>query len=206
VWAWADGDGYLSVDTERWLADRADYNDALTESLCQSLARRPQDGASGEIRGYHHPHTDRVMAWAREVFRLDADTSEPDGWMATFNEGDQLLSEEIGACWIDTGDGLIFVEQSYGAYGAYISPRVHRVHADSDCLADYRACDAVCLHDHRYRVEEGGIWLTACSSDDPPGASAKLAAQVRVPSGDRDRGYVACPGCGEALRFAMPTW
>ena len=203
VCAWSDGDGYLSVDTDQWLADRADHDEQLTAHLREYLRRRPGDGPSGELVGYHDPGTERVRAWARQRFDLPEDRAGPHGSMATWGEGDQLLDEEIGACWFATDTELIFVEQARGAYAAPILPRVYRVHADPDCLSDYRTCEAMCGHGHRYRAEEGGTRLEGASSDDP---SASLCERVRVPDGDRDRGFVACPSCGQPLRFDMPVW
>jgi hypothetical protein len=203
VCAWSDGDGYLSVDTDQWLADRADYDEQLTAHLHEYSRWPPGDDPSGQLVDYHDPHIDRVRAWARQRFDLAEDRAGSYGSMATWGEGDQLLIEELGACWFATETGLIFVEQARGAYGTPIWPRVHRVHADPDCLSDYRTCEALCGHGHRYRAEEGGTQLEGVSSEAP---SASLCERVRVPDGDRDRGFVACPSCGQPLSFDMPVW
>ena len=206
VRTWSDGDGYLTVDTDQWLADRADYDEELTADLLKHLRWRPGDGPSGELLGYHHhPHPGRVRTWARQRFELaensDGDSAE---WsMATWAEGDQLLSEEIGACWFATDVGLIFVEQARGEYPTPIAPRVHRVHVNPDCLSDYRTCLAVCGHGHRYRAVDGG---TRLESDDGAGPAVSVGDQVRVPEDDRARGFVACPSCGQPLAFDMPVW
>ena len=203
VHTWSDGDGYLNVDTDQWLADRADYDEELTAHLREHLRWRPGDGPSGELVGYHPARIERLRTWARQRFALAEYDAGPHGSMATWAEGDQLLGEEIGACWFATETGLIFVEQARGAYGTPIAPRVHRVHVDPDCLVDYRTCQAVCAHDHRYQTVDGGTRLESAHGEDP---STSLSDQVRVPEDVGVPGFVACPSCGRPLAFDMPVW
>lgn len=48
-------DGWFSVDTAEWIADRGEYDEELTDDLREWL----------EANGYRYPHTDGVLLWAK---------------------------------------------------------------------------------------------------------------------------------------------
>jgi hypothetical protein len=215
-----DGDGYLTVDTAEWMRDRMARDDALTESLREWLRVRDDDvgdkaacyfGADGWMYYAREPE---IMRWAHFTLRGAPTLVAPGpgeffpdgGEMATYNEGDQLLSEEIGAVWIPTDDGTMFVQHADGAYGTLVPPTVHRVTCAAECLADHRTCQAECSGPdrHQYDVEGGGIYLSAL---DGSRATVKVSEQARVALGGQ-RQWIACPaeGCARALRFEMFVW
>lgn len=202
---------YITVDTDEWIADRMVRDDVLTESLETWLTWRETDDLSAATWRHssgehsHYPSGDHVANWARVTFRgLEWDDKygpfrdETFRSMATYNSGDNMLRDELGAVWFNTAEGTIFVETARGGYGAYVSPVVYRVTCDSDCLEDYTRASAWCVNDHRYDVEDG----TSLQPYDG-GKSARVGDQART-VGSVD--YIACPECRKGLTFGMAVW
>ena len=201
------GDGWLSVDTDEWIASRMERADGLTESLHEWLTVREHDRGNGnypDYNGNHYATRDRVLNWARTVLRgvtwddkYGPFRCEVAHDMATQNASDVILDDEIGAVWFSGDDGTFFVETNRGAYGAYVDPTVYRVTGDPDSLHDYARASAECRNGHAWETDDGGVRLTNGST------TLRLDSRVRVPFGDRSRAYVACPDCGKALMFGM---
>lgn len=198
------GDGWLSVDTDEWVADRMVLDDNRTESLHEWLRGRDHDTDATDYSGNHYATRDRVMRWARTTIRgvqwddkYGPFLEEVAYSMATQNYSDVLLDDEIGAVWFAGDDGTYFVETNRGAMGCYVQPTVYRVTGDPDSLHDYARASSECRNGHRWDTEDGGVHL------DNGRTWLRLDSRIRVPFGNTARAYVACPDCGKALMFGM---
>jgi hypothetical protein len=94
----------------------------------------------------------------------------------------------------ELGDLMITVS---GDGGLYSSPDVYRdITSDTGCWADYSRALGACVNSHQWDTDDGHRLYGGATPGSPT-----VAGQTRVPFGDRDRAYIACPDCGKALRF-----
>lgn len=209
---------YVSAETSAWWAAIADYSESLTESLRDWLSYRDGD-RDGYYTGQTHPYTEHIVRWAGVTFRADDRTRrETDAWwemctglygegapweVHTINEGDNLLSGEIGAVWFYAPDGsLIIVETTdESAYGCYVSPVVYRVKVSDEALTEYTRASGECRNGHLWTTEDGGIRMHL--DGNYAGAGVRIDECIRpIPSGH----YVACPECGTGVRLFINLW
>lgn len=191
VEAWSHGDGWLSVDTQEWINDRGEYADDLTDDLREWMASN----------GHDHPHSEVIAAWV-----LDRTGERPAGlhgdgdmWEhSLFNFADHLI-DDLGFVVMSTvkfGDLMIIVSDHHGLY---VSPEVYRSTVDAlEEWGDYTNAVGECANGHQWCTHDT-VHLHA--SDGVDMATYRVPEQVRVPFGDRDRAYVACPSCSKAVRF-----
>lgn len=193
VQAWSHGDGYLTVDTREWIADRGEYAEDLTADLRAFL----------DENGHQHATDRALVEWI--VVRTGESPSglHGDGMMWVHqlcNFADHLLDDfgfvvltaaEIGAVMIVVSDDT----------GRYVAPEVYRsTGMELEEWAEYSQAYGECVNAHRWFTADT-VHLHATDGDQ---GTYRVPGQVRVPFGDRDRGYVACPECGKALRFSCP--
>lgn len=191
VQAWSHGDGFLAVATHQWINDRGEYADDLTDDLLGWM----------KDNGHKHPHDDVITAWIEER------TGEPpaglhgDGqlWSHTLANFSDHLLDDLGFVVLSAagfGDLMITTSDHLGLYTA---PTVYRSTVDAlEDWADYSNAEGECANGHR--------WCTHNTVDlhDWDGADLRMyrvGDLVRVPFGDRARGYVACPSCNKAVQF-----
>lgn len=196
-------DGWLSVETTEWLADRAQPNDALTDELTDWLETdHDEHGNSWARNGYGvlYPTSLALQAWMRQRFGHEpAGIYGEDGIYSTLTSNyDSLLSDDIGYVFARCGPEKLLIVTANEF--RFISPRVYDYTAHDDAYAlDTGTALGACDKDHRCQVESG-VYLIA-----ETGGSSKVANRIRVPFGDPNRAYVACPDCGKALRFMTTT-
>ncbi|QGK70301.1 hypothetical protein GIY23_12890 [Allosaccharopolyspora coralli] len=191
VEAWSHGDGWLSVDTGEWIADRGEYRADLTDDLREWM----------DENGHQWPHDDVITAW------ITARTGElPSGlhgdgtvWHHNlFNFADHLI-DDLGFTVLsagELGDLMITVSDHSGGYEA---PTVYRSTVDElEEWADYTHATGECARGHRWHTVDT---VRLHASDGADMTTYRVPDQVRVPFGDRARAYVACPECGKAVRF-----
>lgn len=198
------GDGWLSVDTGEWMRDRMTESDPHTESLRDWLRYRDGD-VTGYYSGHTYPHTEHIIRWARVAFRGDPPSGlygEGEPWeMNTYNGGDNLLSDDIGAVWFYADDRLWFVETT-DAYGRYCDPTVYAVSVSDECLIDYHRAQGECRNGHQWETEDGSIRMRP-SGGAFNGDDIRIGDSVRMAFG---KPYVPCPECNRAVRWGMFTW
>lgn len=196
-------DGWLQVQTTDWLADRAQPNDALTDDLNAWLETDHDDQPNGWARngyGVVYPTTAALDAWMRQRFGHEpAGIYGEDGIYSTLTSNyDSLLSDDIGYAFARCGPEKLLIVTANEF--RFISPRVYDYTASDDAYAlDTGTALGACRNDHRYTVESG-VYLIPDG-----GACLKVADRIRVPFGDTDRAYVACPQCGRAVAFMTTT-
>lgn len=187
------GDGWLSVDTAGWIAERGEYDEELTEDLRGWL----------EASGYRYPHTDGVLLWAKA--RTGADTTglygDGAGWDLNTGNADNVLSDDVGFVVFGAGDlGELVVVQS-GDGGMYQAPEVYRSTVlDTAEWADYSRAYGGCVNGHQWLTEDAHrLHADGGRHQGTP----TISGQARAPFGDPSRAYIACPDCGKALRFTV---
>ncbi|GAA4884499.1 hypothetical protein H7X46_23605 [Pseudonocardia sp. C8] len=190
VEAWSHGDGYLTVDTQEWINDRGEYADDLTDDLREWM----------DANGHKWPHDEVIAKW---IFDR---TSEPpaglhgDGelWHHNLVNFSDHLIDDLGFVVLSSaelGDLMITVSDHLGLY---VAPTVYRSTVDElEEWADYSNATGECVNGHRWETADT-VHLYSWSGS--PHAY-RVPELVRVPFGDRDRAYVACPTCGKAVRF-----
>ncbi|MBA0127280.1 hypothetical protein H0B56_17150 [Haloechinothrix sp. YIM 98757] len=191
VEAWSHGDGYLIVDTQEWIDDRGEYAADLTEDLRAWM----------DENGHDHPYDAVIVAW------ISARTGEPpvglhgDGevWSHNLLSSADHLIDDLGFVVLSSaehGDLMIIVSDHLGLY---VAPTVYRsTVTELEDWADYSNATGECAHGHRWTTDDT-VTLHAWDGSDM--TVYRVPDQVRVPFGDRDRAYVACPTCGKAVRF-----
>lgn len=200
-------DGWLSVDTTDWIADRAEFNEHLTDWLVDWLYHGiPAHGIGPDWPrdpdGALYPTTVVVTAWMRHRSGIDpTGIYGEDGITSTLTSNyDNLLSDDIGYIFARCGEDKLLIVTANEF--RFCSPRVYDYTASDDAYAlDTGTAFGACRNDHRYTVESG-VYLNP-EVFDPP--SCKVADRIRVPFGDTARAYVACPDCGTALHFTTAT-
>ncbi|GGM80894.1 hypothetical protein GCM10012275_59400 [Longimycelium tulufanense] len=192
VEAWAHGDGWLSVDTQEWINDRGEYAADLTDDLREWM----------DAHGHHWPHDEVIAAWITDR------TGEPpaglhgDGEMwhhNLVNFSDHLI-DDLGFVVLSSarfGDLMVTVADYLGHY---VSPTVYRSTVDGlEEWAEYTTAEGECANGHRWCTQDT---VHLHSWNDTDMTTYRVSDRVRVPFGDRDRAYAACPKCGKAVRFA----
>ena len=193
VTAWANGDGWLSVDTQEWINDRAERSERLTEDLRDWM----------EEQGHRDPTAEVVLLWAKTRTGEDAVGLQGDGacWAHNTCNVTNLLFDDFGfvvfTAGAEWGDLMISISDDLGNYA---TPTVY--HSTVDDLADWAGYDRAlgwCPDCHEWNVAGGGglLYLESPVRFSTP----SVTRQVRVPGGHRRRAYIACPDCGLALRF-----
>jgi hypothetical protein len=192
VTAWANGDGWLTVDTQEWICDRAEYSDQLTEDLRNWM----------EEQGHRDPTAEVLVMWAKSRTGAAPVGLHGDGtcWVHNTCNVTNLLFDDIGFV-VFTADGdlgslMITISDELGCYGM---PTVYRSTVDDlESWADYDRASGWCPGNHEWHVTCGGLlYAESPDSFDTPA----VTRQARVPDGDRNRAYIACPDCGRALHF-----
>lgn len=193
VEVWSTGDGYLTVDTDAWIADRATRDDKLSEHLADAMERD----------GQFHPNESYIVDWLREMFGVDGvsgPNGEGDPMSVCLMNVDNLLSEEIGYILAETDDGPLMVVNGTddGFYKA--APEVYRVDAWSieSCL-DYTYADASCPLGHRWHTDDA-CHLVGDDGSRPCGCRITDLARLGD-EGDLSTGFIACPVCAAPLTF-----
>lgn len=197
-----NGDAWITVDPDEWIADRATHSQPLTDSLRDFLDLRDGEYRYGPTvdTSYdrHYPHSDVIAKWAHFAFR-----GEPGEIHSVFtqNLGDTLFDDERGYEWFGTDThGTVLVVTTEGAYGAYVSPTVYIVDqvSDSDYLYGVGDASAVCLQGHEWDVSE------ATRLVDPKTGDEHRVSNYGRTTDDMcmGEGWVMCPTCGEPLTFA----
>lgn len=213
VEAWGHKDGYLTVDYREYLNDRGDLSDDLTDSLHTYM----------DDNGFRYPTEQAVEEWAKwqEYGRLwseaeygDYEFPMPvdhadlkvtglcgeDGPWSVSSQGDNIMSDNIGLAILHCGFLDVFVVTSI-EYHMDSQPDVYTMAVMDDAVMVYwNHAYGECINGHQWDTLDGGYTLT---SDDHWNVCPKLTDQVRVPFGDRTKGYVACPDCGKALRLMV---
>ena len=187
------GDGWLSVDTTAWVADRAEYADDLTDDLRDWLHEH----------GHRYPDTDAVTRWATERSGVEPTGLYGDGppWDHNTVNVDNILSDDIGFVVLTARDlGELMIIQS-GDGGIYRSPLVYRSTVDDTAdWADYTQASGRCVNGHEWRTDDA--YRLHSDGAHPSTGTPTISGQARAPFGDPARAYIACPDCGRALRFS----
>jgi hypothetical protein len=205
VHADAHRDGWLSVESDDWLAERGDIVDDLTGSLRTYLEQG--DTPDG------HASTAAVLAWVAHRWPGSGTSGlygdGPACEVNLVNGGDTLLADDIGYVFfvVETRDGehhrLLVVQSDH--LGCYVAPTVYRTTVSDDAsLLDYASASGGCVAGHGWFTDDTVRMYPAEGSG--PGQPVRIADQVRVPFGDTARAYVACPECGRAVRFQNTAW
>lgn len=190
VEAWSHGDGYLTVDTQEWINDRGEYADDLTDDLREWM----------DANGHKWPHDDVLAKWI-----IDRTGEPPAGlhgdgelWHHNLVNFSDHLIDDLGFVVLSSaelGDLMITVSDHLGLY---VAPTVYRSIVDElEEWADYSNATGECVNGHRWETADT-VHLSSWSGSPP---AYRVPELVRVPFGDRDRAYVACPTCGKAVRF-----
>jgi hypothetical protein len=192
VAAWADGDGFLSVDTQEWINERGEYSEQLTDDLRDWM----------DEEDHRYPTAEVLTLWAKARSGATPVGLYGEGtcWEHNTCTVNNVLSDEIGfvvfSAGGELGDLMITIS---GDGGLFHSPTVYLSTVDD--LAEwtsYDCAEGACANGHEWHVTFG--WLL--HSENPNGFDRpSVTGQTRVPDGDRDRAYIACPDCGHALRF-----
>lgn len=191
VEAWSHGDGWLTVDTQDWINDRGELAPDLTDDLHNWM----------DENGHDWPDDGVIAAW------VEARAGEPpaglhgDGelWHHNLcNFADHLI-DDLGFVVLSSaefGDLMITVSDHLGRY---VSPTVYRSTVDAmEEWADYSDAVGECANGHRWRTHDTA---NLYAWDGSEMTRYRVTDLVRVPFGDRSRGYVACPTCRKAIRF-----
>jgi hypothetical protein len=199
-------DGWLSVDPDDWLAERGEIDDDLTASLRTYLEQgdSPHDG---------HASTAAVLAWVARRWPGSATSGlygdGPACEVNLVNAHDTLLADDIGYVFfvVQTSASehhrLLVVQSDH--LGCYVAPTVYRTSVSDDgSLLDYTHASGGCVTGHGWFTDDAVRMYPAEPSG--PGCQVRIADRVRVPFGDIDRAYVACPECGRAVRFQNTVW
>ncbi|MFJ8965343.1 hypothetical protein ACIRG5_38755 [Lentzea sp. NPDC102401] len=193
VTAWSNGDGWLSVDTAEWIAERAEHCEKLTDDLREWM----------ENRDFKHPTTDVLVLWVKDRTGEDPVGLYGDGlfWAHNTCNIENILSDDLGFVVFSAGGELgdLMVTMS-GDGGLYSQPEVYRdTTTDTVYWGDYAHAFGRCVNDHEWETYDGHRLqrYDGGLSD----ASPTISGQARVPFGDHQRAYVACPECRKSLRF-----
>lgn len=191
VEAWSHADGWLTVDTGEWIADRGEYADDLTDELRAWM----------DEYGHRWPHDDVIAAWVRQRTGEDPTGLHGDGQLwghQLCNFADHLL-DDFGFVVLsapEVGDLMIVVSDHLGCY---VAPTVYRsTVSELEEWADYSDAVGECARGHRWATHDT---VTLHAADGADRDRYRVSELVRVPFDDRSRAYVACPACGKAVRF-----
>jgi len=193
VTAWSNGDGWLSVDTAEWIAERAEYCEQLTNDLREWM----------DEHRFGDPSAHVLVSWVRDRTKENPVGLYGDGlfWAHNTCNTENILSDDLGfIVFSASGElgGLMVTMSGDGGY--YRQPEVYRdttsdmaywgdyAHAFGTCVNghEWETCDAYRLHRYNGGLFEG---------------SPTISGQARVPFGDRERAYIACPECRKSIRF-----
>jgi hypothetical protein len=193
VTAWSNGDGWLSVDTAEWVAERADYCEELTDELRDFM----------DENGHRYLTSEVLVQWVKGKAGEDPAGLYGDGlfWAHNTCNVENILSDDLGfvvfSAGGELGDLMITVS---GDGGLYAWPKVFRdTTTDTAYWADYSQASGCCANGHEWATSDG--YRLHCSDGRHFCGSPTISGQARVPFGDCERGYIACPECGKALRF-----
>jgi hypothetical protein len=193
VTAWSNGDGWLSVDTAEWIAERAELCEELTNELREWM----------DERGYRDPTARVLVLWAKERTGEDPVGLYGDGlfWAHNTCNVENILSDDLGFLVFSAGGELgdLMVTMS-GDGGLYGQPEVYRdTTTDAAYWADYAHAVGCCANGHQWETCDG--YRLHCVNGGLFDGAPTISGQARVPFGDRERAYIACPQCRKSLRF-----
>jgi hypothetical protein len=193
VTAWADGDGWLSVDTQEWIDDRGEYDEQLTDDLRDWMDEQDHRYSTAEV----------LTLWAKDRTGVAPVGLYGDGtcWEHNTCTVNNVLADEISFVVFSAGGELGNLMITIGGDGGlFDAPTVYRSTVDDLTeWAAYDCAEGACANNHEWHVTFG--WLL--HSENPHGFDRpSVTGQARVPDGDRTRAYIACPDCGHALHFA----
>lgn len=192
VTAWSNGDGWLSVDTAEWIAERAEHCEELTNELREWMDENGHPSLTSPV----------LLQWVRERTGEDPAGLYGDGllWEHNTCNVENVLSGELGFIVFSAGADLgdLMITRS-GDGGLYTWPEVYRdTTSDAAYWADYACASGRCANGHEWGTDDGyRLHCLAGRACDSP----TISGQARVPFGDRERAYIACPDCGKSLRF-----
>ncbi len=191
VEGWSHGDGWLAADTQAWIDDRGEYAADLTEELREWM----------DANGHPRPDDEVIAGWIADRTGAQPVGLHGDGdvWHHNLvNFADHLI-DDFGFVVLsaaELGDLMITVSDERGAY---VAPSVYRSTVmELESWADYADAVGECDRGHRWQTHDT-VHLHAWDGADMP--TYRVPDRVRVPFGDRSRAYVACPACGNAVRF-----
>lgn len=191
VEAFRHRDGYLVVETQDWIADRGDYAADLTGDLQDWMDEHERDQVDHSVvTGWIVDRTGEPPVgadgdgemWCHHLFNLVHHLRDDLGFVL-------LSAQDLGELMIVVSDGLGLMSRS---------PKVYRSAVDLLDWADYTSAEGECARGHQWFIHDTEH-LQTCESHDT--GRYGVTEQVRVPFGDPERGYVACPECGKAVRF-----
>lgn len=193
VVAWSHGDGWITVDTAEWIAERAEHCAELTDDLREWM----------DEHGHRYPTSDVLVQWVKERTGEDPSGLYGDGlfWQHNTCNVDNVLADDLGFVVFSAGGdlgGLMITVSGDG--GLYAWPEVYRdLTTDTAYWADYTRACGCCANGHLWDTDDGRRLHPSDGRHvcDTP----TIGGQARVPFGDRERAYIACPDCQKALRF-----